>query len=209
MKNNNKITLNIIAAAVAGTALMTVSPAQACNSDPYMAAVCMTAATYCPRGYAEANGALLAISQHSALFSLMGTTYGGDGRTTFALPDLRGRSAIGWGSDSGLSPVKQGERRGTEQTTLTTANLPSHNHSAHAVNATGTGLAAENSWPANPATSDRTPIVYNGYAVSGAQVTLNNGVVGSVGNNAPVNNLPPQLGMRYCVALQGIFPPRD
>lgn len=205
-KRSNRLA---ISAVLAGTAVLTASPAQACSPEPYIGSVCMTAATYCPRDYAEANGALLPISQFSALFSLIGTTYGGDGRTSFALPDLRGRSAIGWGQGIGLSPVQQGEKRGTEQTTLTTDNLPSHNHSAHAVNATGSGLAAENSWPANPANSDRTPVVYNGYADSGAQVTLNNGVVGSTGNNAPVNNLPPQLGMRYCVALQGVFPSRD
>lgn len=203
---SRRLALSVV---VAGTAVISASPAQACNDQPYMASVCMTAATFCPRGYAEANGQLLDISQYSALYALMGTTYGGDGVTSFALPDLRGRSAIGWGQGQGLTPVMQGEKRGMETVTLDVKNLPSHNHSAHAVNATGTSVAANNSWPANPASSDRTPIVYNGYADSGSQVTLNNGVVGMTGNNTPVNNLPPQLGMRYCVALEGIFPPRN
>lgn len=202
-------TFNGVAAALAGAALMAAAPAQACNDTPYLGSICMTAATYCPRGYAEANGQVLAISQFSALYSLMGTTYGGDGKTTFALPDLRGRTPVGQGNGTGLSPVQQGGKRGSESVTLTRDNLPAHNHSAHAVNVPGTGVASANSWIANPATGDRPPIVYNGYAASGSQVPLNEGVIGMTGNSMPVNTLPPQLGVRYCVAMEGIFPSRN
>jgi microcystin-dependent protein len=207
-KKNNALRL-AVSATLATAALLGGANAQACNDQPYIGMVCMTAATYCPLNYAEANGAVLAIAQNQALYAVIGYQYGGDGRTTFALPDLRGRSAIGWGTGNGLAPVKQAEQRGAENVTLGVNNLPSHNHSAHAVNATGTSVAANNSWPANPATSDRTPVVYNGYSASGSEVTLNSGVVGVTGENTPVTNLPPQLGMRYCVATQGLFPPHN
>jgi microcystin-dependent protein len=101
-----------------------------------------------------------------------------------------------------------GERRGAESVTLGVNNLPSHTHSAHAVNATGDSTAADGSWPANPANGDRTPVVYNGYAASGSAVTLSSGVVGATGQSVPFNNLPPQLGMRFCVVEQGIYPSR-
>lgn len=207
-KKNNTLRL-AVGATLASAAMLGGTNVLACNDQPYIGMVCMTAATYCPLNYAEANGALIAIAQNQALYAVIGSQYGGDGRTTFALPDLRGRSAIGWGTGNGLTPVKQAEQRGTETVTLGVSNLPSHTHSAHAVNATGTGVAADNSWPANPANNDRTPIVYNGYAASGSGVTLNSGVVGATGDNTPVANLPPQLGMRYCVATQGLFPPRN
>lgn len=206
-KKNNALRL-AVGATLATAAIFGGANAQACGTDDYIGMVCMTAANFCPRGTLEANGALLPVSQHTTLYSLLGTTYGGNGTTTFALPDLRGRSAIGAGTGTGLSPVMQGGQRGAESVTLSVNNLPSHNHSAQAVNATGTSLAADNSWPANPANNDRPPIVYNGYAPSGNAVTLNSGVVGATGQSVPFNNLPPQLGMRYCVVEQGVYPSR-
>jgi microcystin-dependent protein len=206
-KKNNALRL-AVSATLATAAMLGGANAQACSDQSYIGMVCMTGANFCPSGTIEANGDQLPINSHSALFSLLGTTYGGNGTTTFAVPDLRGRSAIGAGTGGGLSPVMQGARRGAESVTLSVNNLPSHNHSAHAVNATGTGPAADNSWPANPANTERTPVVYNGYAASGSAVTLNSGVVGVTGQGVPFNNLPPQLGMRFCVVEQGIYPSR-
>ena len=105
--------------------------------------------------------------------------------------------------------MKQGQVRGVETTRLTIANMPSHSHPASVVNADGASLAAANTWPANPKTSDRGTPSINAYAPSGTTVTLNGGVVGSTGGDAPFNNIPPQLGMRYCIAVEGLFPPRN
>jgi microcystin-dependent protein len=209
MNKKNNALRRVAGATLATAAMLGGTNALACGGEPYLGQVCMSAANFCPKGYAEANGQLLPISSNQALYALMGTLYGGDGRTSFAVPDLRGRSAIGWGQGPGLTPVQQGDKRGAESVTLGVNNLPSHTHSAHAVNATGDSTAADNSWPANPANNDRTPVVYNGYAPGGSAVTLNSGVVGATGQGQPVNNLPPQLGMRYCIATQGLFPPRD
>lgn len=95
-----------------------VTEALACGSEPFLGTVCSFGFNFCPRGYMPADGSLLPIAQNTALFSLLGTTYGGDGRTTFALPDLRGRSALGVGTGLGLSPVNLGEQVGAESLTL-------------------------------------------------------------------------------------------
>jgi microcystin-dependent protein len=207
-KKNNALHL-AAGAALATAAMLGGTNAQACGGEPYLGQVCMSAANFCPKGYAEANGQQLPISSNQALFALMGTQYGGNGTTTFAVPDLRGSSAIGWGQGSGLTPVQQGQKRGAESSKLNVTNLPSHSHGARAVNATGTSTAADNSWPANSATTASPPVVNNDYAASGSEVTLNSGVIGATGSNTPVTNLPPQLGMRYCIATQGLFPSRN
>lgn len=201
---------SVFSSILVGSALVGAPQAQACEAEPYLGSVCMTAATYCPRGYAEANGQLLSISQYSPLFAVMGTTYGGDGRTNFALPDLRGRSAVGQGQGPGLSPVPQGAQRGAEQVKLSAANLPTHNHAFNVVNENGTSAATAGSWLANPVFGSReTLTVTNGYVAAGTPVPLNSDVVGVSGASTPVTNLSPQLGMRYCVATEGLFPPRD
>ena len=122
-----------LAGVALATATITLSPAAlACGSSDgvYIGTVCATAATYCPRGYYPAEGQLISISQQQALFAVMGTNYGGDGRSTFAMPDMRGRTPVGVGNGAGLSPVQQGQRRGTEMVTLTTQQLPTHSHAA-------------------------------------------------------------------------------
>jgi len=119
------------ATVVVSTGLSALStPAAACDSDPYLGAICFTAATYCPQNYAMAAGQTLTISSNEALFSVLGTTYGGDGTTNFALPDLRGRAAISAGTGTGLSPAVRGQTLGAEQVTLTPATMPAHTHTA-------------------------------------------------------------------------------
>lgn len=101
-----------------------------CTAEPYIGSICMTAATYCPQDYVQADGRLLNIMQYQALYSLVSTIYGGDGRSTFGVPDLRGRSPAGTGTGPALSPVNQGARYGAETMALTLANLPAHTHTA-------------------------------------------------------------------------------
>jgi len=157
---------------------------------------------FAPRGWARCDGALLAISQYSALFSLLGTMYGGDGRTTFALPDLRSRSIVHTGTGPGLNTITQGERGGAINHTIITQQMPSHNHSV-AVNV-NTGGGSE-SVPTGIIASQ-----VNGFAedpTSGAHlggVTQTN-----AGGGQAFNIRNPYLGVEYCIALEGVFPSRN
>jgi len=216
-----------LSAALAGSILLwNATPSHAtCSDTPYLASVCITAATYCPRGYAEANGQLLPINQYAALFSLVGTTYGGDGRASFALPNLQGRTPVGIGMGTGLSRVVLGEQRGLEQRTLGIAQLPSHTHNAAFNPAPGGGLQAstkdgDSPTPASDSylgklaiksigsppnlytTDDSSLTPIKGLGITGAVSVENSG--GS--QSFPI--IPPQLGLRYCIAVEGIFPPR-
>ncbi|MCC2615867.1 tail fiber protein [Aestuariibacter halophilus] len=108
----------------------TAPAAFACGFNPMLGGICTFAGNFAPRGYAFAHGQLMPINQYPALFSIFGTTYGGDGRTTFGLPDLRGRTAIGWGQGPGLQPYNLGQKGGQEAVTLSVAQLPTHGHTA-------------------------------------------------------------------------------
>lgn len=172
---------------------------------PFLGQIQPVGFNFNPRGWALCTGALLPIAQNTALFSLLGTTFGGDGRTTFGLPDLRGRSMIGTGTGPGLSPISWGQRSGNEWTYLTVSNLPSHNHTGNVV--------AE---PAAPSTSNPnnnmlggTPIyVPNGTAanknMNAASLHINN-----TGSGTPFSNRSPYLGIYICIALEGIYPSRS
>jgi len=181
--------------------------------DPLLAEIRMFAGTFAPRGWALCHGQMLSIAQNTALFSILGTTYGGNGQTTFALPDLRGRFARGFGQGPGLPNVDQGEVSGTETHTLVTTQMPAHNHTA-------TGALAVNQNPG----SLSNPV--NNYLAGGQDATANpiptyanaagtgnlNGLtitVGTAGNNQPVPHLNPYLGITFIIALEGIFPSRN
>jgi microcystin-dependent protein len=160
---------------------------EAVMSDPFVAEIRLFAGNFAPRGWAFCNGQLVSIQQNTALFSLLGTTYGGDGRVTFALPDLRGRVPIGQGQGPGLSRRDLGEASGTSSVTLVESELPAH------------GLPAST----QPATTNRAlgavPAAGGRYApaASGAPASQ------------PHENRPPALGLQYIIALQGIYPPRS
>lgn len=183
-------------------------------SSPFIAEVVLFAGNFAPRGWAFCDGQLLPISSNSALFSLVGTTYGGDGRVTLALPDLRGRAAIGPRRGPGLSNYQLGQRGGTETTTLLTQNLPSHNHSVKVKIADGIGdsAAAHGNSLGKFAVEDQTSQtveVYNtanefteGNFLGG--VTSNN-----VGNSIAFSNLQPFLAINYIIALVGVYPSRN
>lgn len=167
--------------------------------EPLIGTIIMFAGNFAPRGWALCDGQLLAISQNSALFSILGTTYGGDGRTTFALPDLRGRVPLHPGNGPGLSQYRLGERTGTEQVTLTSANLPPHTHSLSASTA-----------PSN----DDTPVgnSFAGgefYVSSSPNAAMNPASIGSTGNGQGFDVVQPVLGINFIIALEGIFPSRS
>jgi microcystin-dependent protein len=154
------------------------------------------AGNFAPRAWAFCEGQLLPISQNTALFSILGTMYGGDGRTTFALPDLRGRAPLGVGHGPGLSDIRQGEKGGAEQVTLTTAQLPSHNHQLQVANQEGDKKLPTEGY-----------LAVDSYR-STADGTAPSNAVTNAGGNQPVPVVQPFLGLRYIICLQGIFPSR-
>ena len=175
-----------------------------------------------PRGWAFCDGQLLSIASNTAVFSLLGTTYGGDGRTTFALPDLRGRVAVHPGTGSGLLAVQWGELAGRPSVTLTAAHLPSHTHTA---TTTVNAIATAKALAANGGTDTPTGAVWaknpreNNYSSSAPTVDMRPGIidvsasaattVGNTGSNQPFSNMQPYLGIYHVICLEGIFPPRN
>ena len=183
------------------------APAQAGTED-YLGEITIVAFTYCPRGTAELNGQILSIASNTALFSLVGTTYGGNGTTTFALPDLRSRVPIHFGQGPGLSNYVLGQTGGQETVTLTVNQIPAHSHTGR--------MVADKDVQANRASPSasilgRTPGVdiYVSPAVADDPMADGTIQVDNTGGSQPHPNIQPYLTLRYCIAMQGIFPPRD
>ncbi len=173
-------------------------------SDPFLGEIRVSPLNFAPRGWAFCQGQLLAISQNTALFALLGTTYGGNGQTTFALPDLRGRVAVHVGQGPGLSPYDLGQVGGTETVTLTAAQLAPHTHAANCIDANGDQYAPNNAiWAKDVAQNPQ-------YGAAKAAGTMAQNIIGSAGSGGgqPHNNMQPYLALNYCIALQGIFPQR-
>lgn len=182
--------------------------------EPVLAEIRMFGGNFAPRAWALCQGQLLAINSNQALFSLLGTTFGGDGRTTFGLPDMRGRAALGDGHGPGLSDRKLGAKGGTETNTINATQLASHTHTAAVKcnNASATGADPSNSYPAitSGRSSSGTAVQISAYGSSKNTTMATNGVViGNTGGNQSVNNLQPYLVVNYIIALQGIFPSRN
>jgi microcystin-dependent protein len=180
--------------------------------EPFIGQIMMFGSNFAPRGWAFCNGQLLAISSNTALFSLLGTQYGGDGRTTFGLPDLRGRCAVGMGNGPGLTPRQIGEVIGQEAVTLTPNEMPAHTHQLLANNTDGnTNDPANNTLAKESVTIERSAPAFpvNGYSSNAANVSMSTSSIGSSGGNAPHNNMQPSLAMNYVIALEGIFPSRS
>ncbi|MDU9414093.1 phage tail protein [Pseudomonas sp. zfem005] len=202
-------------------------------SDPFIGEIRMVAFTYAPRGWAYCLGQQMSIAQNSALFALLGTVYGGNGVSTFGLPDLRGRSPVGTGTGPGLSAIDLGELSGVENVTLLSTNMPMHNHPATAtVTATATAEQAVGTVASNPVaipsatnkflaasgTGQGSATIWSD-ALSTPQtignpptVNLNVGVgvtVGAAGNSLPFSIRNPYLGMNFVIALVGEFPSRN
>lgn len=176
-----------------------------------MAVVTCFAADFAPRNWALCNGQLMAINQNQALFSLLGTTYGGNGTTNFALPDLRGRTMVGVGQGPGLSPYSLGQRTGAETTTLLAINLPGHVHSG----SISLYLQADPGPGGDPNVEFNYPANYNNaFAASAtAGVTMAaptyTGTINPAGGNQPVPVLSPYLAVNYIICLFGVFPSRN
>ncbi len=179
--------------------------------EPFLGQIMMFGGNFAPRGWAMCNGQLLSIAQNTALFSILGTTFGGDGVTTFGLPDLRGRVPLHWGQGPGLSNYVLGELAGNETVTLTTQQIPAHNHLIGVSNAAGTQTDPTNGIAAQINTGDaRNPITSAlGYAAPPQTGTMAPAVVGSSGGNQPHANIQPYLCVTICIALEGIFPSRN
>lgn len=182
-------------------------------SEPFIAEIKIFAGNFSPRGYALCDGQLLPISQYTALFSLIGTTYGGDGRTTTALPDMRDRAAMHEGRGPGLSTRRLGERGGTSQETLTQSEIPSH---SHGVRAKGPGAdPVDNPELANTGDPDGNAFAMNpdtplyGPDTAGATDLLASNAVSLVGGGQGHNNMQPYLGMNFIIALTGLYPSRS
>jgi microcystin-dependent protein len=171
-------------------------------SEPFVGEIRSFGFNFAPTGWAQCNGQLLPISQNTALFSILGTTYGGDGRSTFGLPNLTGAVPMGAGQGPGLTLRDLGETGGSEAVTLTTQQIPPHNHVANCQSGNGNQPApAGNFWAQDLGGSKE-------YGNTGpAQMAA--GAVGNVGGGLAHNNLQPYQVLNYCIALQGIFPPRS
>jgi microcystin-dependent protein len=171
--------------------------------DPFLAEIRIFPFNFAPKGWAFCNGQILPISQNTALFSLLGTTYGGDGKSTFALPDLQGRAAMHPGQGPGLSLHDLGETGGSETVTLLQTEIPAHSHACRASSDPG-----ELQGPSPTRTIARSA---NGFAyVAGpANVAMAPQVLPPAGGDQPHNNMQPYLTFNFCIAMQGIFPPRS
>ena len=171
-------------------------------SEPFVGEIRMFAGNFAPRGWAFCDGQLLAVSANDALFSLLGTIYGGDGRTTFGLPELRGRIPIHAGSGPGLSPRRLGARTGTEEDTVTVDQLPSHTHAWRAFNGNAT-----NNTPDGTALAQSSVDAYR-VGLSNPLLQMDASMVSNTGGSRSHANLMPYLCIHFIIALFGIFPPR-
>ncbi len=169
--------------------------------DPYIGEIRIFAGTYAPEGWLFCQGQTLSVAQYQALFAVIGNTYGGDGKKTFALPDLRGRVPIAQGQGSGLSKRELGKAGGEPTVTLSISQIPTHNHHAK-----GTKTAGTNSSPANGVWA-RIPGV-NLYA-DNPKEPLNANALLPTGNSQPHNNMQPYLGINFIIAVEGEFPTRS
>lgn len=163
-------------------------------AQPYVGEIRLFAGNFAPAGWEFCAGQTLPIAENETLFALIGTTYGGDGQSTFALPDLRGRVPLHWGGGYTLA-----ETGGTESVTLTTAQVPSHRHSLRANSAAGT-----NSGPGNALLAATGSV--NSYGSGNADQPMTAGALSSSGNSQPHNNMAPYLAVSYIISLFGIFP---
>ncbi|HEU4612085.1 MAG TPA: tail fiber protein [Kofleriaceae bacterium] len=170
-------------------------------SQPFLGEIRMFGCNFAPRGWMFCNGQLLPIQQYTAVFALLGTYYGGNGTTNFALPDLRGRAPMAYGNGPGLTPRDLGESSGRENVTLLSTEMPAHTHTmaaqatrADRANASGASLAQSAS---------------TFYSAGGAAATLSPATVSLSGGNLPHNNMQPFLAVNFCIAVSGIFPSRS
>jgi microcystin-dependent protein len=170
-------------------------------SDPFLGELKLFPYNFAPRGWAFCNGQILSIAQNTALFSLLGTTYGGNGQTTFALPDLRGRVPISAGQGPGLSNYSLGQVGGTETETLLIQQMPMHTHLVQA--STGDATTSQ------PGGNVLAAVGGGAYAAPPTDATMAPNMIATSGGSQPHNNVSPYLTLNWCIALAGIFPSRN
>ncbi len=174
------------------------------SDEPFLGEISIFAGNFAPRGWAFCDGQIMSLSQNTALFSLLGTTYGGNGQTTFALPDLRGRVPVGVGSGPGLSPIDLGQNGGTENINVLTSQIPAHTHTLNAVSKNGTTNIPTNAFMAATGTYDKD------YTTSSTPSTdMNSVALKTTGGSQALNLLQPYTTLSFIIAIQGIFPPRQ
>lgn len=178
-------------------------------ADPYVGEIKIAGFTFAPVGYAFCNGQLLSIQQNTALYAVLGTTYGGNGTTNFALPDMQARAPMHWGSGSGLSPRQIGEQDGSANITLLTRQMPNHGHALNAGTATPPNAAQNTATPTTQAmfgTSNPNQVYSD---VATPPVGFAPAAIGIAGGSQPHENRQPLLALNFIIALQGIFPSRN
>ncbi|MCR2834539.1 phage tail protein [Parerythrobacter lacustris] len=204
-----KLSKTTLASGVAAITLcVPTAPAHA-GTDAYIGEITPMAFSFCPRSTLPMNGQILSIASNTALFSLLGTTYGGNGQTTFALPNLQGRVPMHFGNGPGLTPRVLGEVGGTETNTLLSTQMPAHTHTA-LINVNNTATADSG----NPTGNVFARAVSNTYEntdppTPGATMAASTVSVSTAGGSQPFNNIQPYLVLNYCIVTQGIFPPRN
>ncbi|MDX1408034.1 MAG: tail fiber protein [Saprospiraceae bacterium] len=172
--------------------------------DPFLGMIVMFGGNFAPRGWALCDGQLLSISANTALFSILGTTFGGDGRTTFGLPDLRGRVSVHAGNGPGLQPISLGAKGGSNDVTLTVQQIPAHSHAGHVNASTGGGDDTDPTGRYPGAAN------FDFYAEStNAQMNANSVATANTGGNQSHNNMQPYQAVNYIIALQGVYPSRS
>ncbi len=179
--------------------------------DPFVGQITIFACNFAPVGWAMCQGQVMSIAQNTALFSLLGTNFGGNGTTTFLLPDLQGRAPIGFGQGPGLSNYGIGERGGVESAPIASVSYPAHSHTLFAAATTATGNGPGNLFEAEGQTGGRGGTINLAlYSASGASTNLAPTALSTAaGGSQPHNNIQPYLALNFCIALQGIFPPRS
>src|SRR5262245_47566019 len=181
-------------------------------SEPVVGEITIFAFNFAPKGWAFCQGQLLPISQNTALFSLLGTTYGGDGKSTFALPKFDDSTPIGFGQGPGLSLYDQGEIGGEPAVTLITSEVPAHSHFFNATTTPGTTTTSSpNVLGIGAGGTKQNSFSAKIYSTNPSQATtgLNTVALGISGSSLPHNNMQPYLTLNFCIALQGVFPPRS
>ena len=173
-------------------------------ADPFVAEIRIFPFNFAPKGWAWCDGQLLPLSQNTALFSLLGTTYGGNGQSNFALPNLQGRAPMHPGQGPGLSLHDLGETGGSETVTLLQSEIPSHTHTIRANNGDGISPTPTSNVSSGPG-ADRDLFLYKDGTANGV---MNANASGITGGSVPHNNMQPYLTFYFCIALQGVFPPR-